>query len=109
LAVPQVLEHLKNENAYTEAVFETPTAQLRKDLFEGINSASGCSDGTYRTHRSKFESEMKARIKEDDVEPASRKDDWFYYTRTETGSEYEIHCRRKVWSLPDPHQRQACA
>jgi hypothetical protein len=60
-------------------------------------------------HRSEFESEMKARIKEDDVEPASRKDDWFYYTRTETGSEYEIHCRRKVWPLLDPHQRQACA
>ena len=41
---------------------------------------------------------MRARIQEDDTQPPLRKDDWFYYTRTETGKEYPIHCRRKACS-----------
>ncbi len=68
---PEVLAYLEAENAYTDA--ETaPLADLRKDLFE----------------------EMKARIKETDMSVPSRRGPWWYYSRTEEGRNYAIHCRR---------------
>ena len=68
---PAVLAYLEEENAYTEATLE-PLAALREGLFE----------------------EMKARIKETDMSVPVRRGPWWYYTRTEEGESYAIHCRR---------------
>ncbi|HWD53762.1 MAG TPA: S9 family peptidase [Acidimicrobiales bacterium] len=68
---PEVLAYLEAENAFTEA--ETaPLAGFRVGLFE----------------------EMKARIKETDMSVPARRGPWWYYTRTEEGKNYAIHCRR---------------
>ncbi len=68
---PEVLAYLEAENAYTEQ--ETaPLGGLRTTLFE----------------------EMKARIKETDMSVPARRGPWWYYTRTEEGKDYAIHCRR---------------
>ena len=68
---PEVLAYLEAENAYTDA--ETaPLADLRERLFE----------------------EMKARIKETDMSVPARRGPWWYYSRTEEGKSYAIHCRR---------------
>jgi oligopeptidase B len=68
---PEVLAYLEAENAYTDQ--ETALlAPLRSTLFE----------------------EMKARIKETDMSVPARRGPWWYYTRTEEGKDYAIHCRR---------------
>jgi oligopeptidase B len=69
---PAVIEYLKSENAYTDA--------LTKDLkpFE---------DALY--------TEMLGRIKQTDLSVPSRNDGYFYYSRTEEGKQYPIQCRRK--------------
>ena len=68
---PEVLAYLEAENAYTEDE-AAPLAALRTGLFE----------------------EMKARIKETDMSVPTRRGPWWYYTRTEEGKDYGIHCRR---------------
>jgi len=68
---PAVRAYLEAENAYAESVL-APTLPLREKLYE----------------------EMVARLKETDVEVPYRKDGWLYYTRTEKGSQYAIHCRK---------------
>ena len=68
---PEVLAYLEAENAFTEARTE-PLAGFRDGLFE----------------------EMKARIKETDMSVPARRGPWWYYTRTEEGRSYAIHCRR---------------
>ena len=68
---PEVLAYLEAENAYTDEV-TAPLAGLRSGLFE----------------------EMKARIKETDMSVPTRRGPWWYYSRTEEGKDYGIHCRR---------------
>ena len=68
---PEVLAYLEAENAHTDA--ETARLRpLRDALFE----------------------EMKARIKETDMSVPARRGPWWYYSRTEEGKAYAIHCRR---------------
>ncbi len=66
-----VLAHLEAENDYTEAVL-APVAALREELYD----------------------EIKGRIKETDMSVPVVKDQWSYYTRTNEGEQYPIHCRR---------------
>jgi oligopeptidase B len=68
---PAVIDHLKAENAYTEAEM-AGTDDLQAHLFE----------------------EMVARIEETDLSVPVRKGPWLYYSRTVEGSSYAIHCRR---------------
>ena len=68
---PEVTTYLKAENAYTDAVME-PTAKLQETLYR----------------------EILARIKEDDSTVPYRRDGYLYYTRTEKGKQYPIHCRK---------------
>jgi oligopeptidase B len=68
---PAVLDYLRAENAYTDALL-APLDPLREALFE----------------------EMKARIKETDMSVPARRGPWWYYSRTEEGKDYGIHCRR---------------
>jgi oligopeptidase B len=67
---PEVVEHLKAENAYQEAV-TAHQEQLREAIFQ----------------------EIKGRTQETDLSVPSRKDDWWYYTRSIEGKEYGIQCR----------------
>ncbi len=68
---PEVLAHLEAENAYTQAAL-AHTEDLQAGLFE----------------------EIKARIKETDLDVPFAKDDWWYYSRTEQGLQYPVNCRR---------------
>jgi oligopeptidase B len=70
---PEVKAYLEAENAYTDAVMK-PTEGLQKKLY----------------------GEMLRRIKETDVEVPYRDGDYLYYSRTETGKQYPIFCRKKV-------------
>jgi oligopeptidase B len=70
---PEVIAYLEAENAYTEAVMQ-PTAAFQQALYQ----------------------EMLARIKEDDQSVPYRRGRHLYYTRTETGKQYPIYCRRAV-------------
>ncbi|HEY9620229.1 MAG TPA: S9 family peptidase [Crinalium sp.] len=77
---PNVIAYLEAENAYTEAVMKH-TEGLQKALYD----------------------EMLARIKETDLSVPYRKDDYYYYSRTEEGKAYPIHCR-KQGSLDAPEE-----
>jgi len=69
---PDVVAYLEAENAYTEALTR-PTAAFQ--------------DALYR--------EMLARIKEDDQSVPYPYGAWLYYSRTETGKQYAILCRKR--------------
>jgi oligopeptidase B len=69
---PEVRAYLEAENAYTDAVMK-PTEAFQKKLYD----------------------EMLSRVKETDVEVPYREGDYFYYTRTEAGKQYQIRCRKK--------------
>ncbi len=76
---PLVLDHLRAENAYADAVL-AELAPLRETLFE----------------------EMVARIAETDLSVPVRHGPWWYSTRTEQGRSYPIHCRRPAAPSSDP-------
>ncbi|MEM9657116.1 MAG: S9 family peptidase [Planctomycetota bacterium] len=70
---PQVLDYLRAENDYYQAM-TAGARQLEQRLFE----------------------EIKARDKQTDVSVPIRRGDYVYYTRTEDGKQYAIHCRRRA-------------
>jgi oligopeptidase B len=69
--LPEVIDHLKAENDYTDAV---------------ISPIRPCVDALFE--------EMVARIKEDDETAPVRWGGFLYSSRTETGKQYRIFCRR---------------
>jgi len=69
---PEVIAYLNAENAYTENMTRHIDG-LQKKLYQ----------------------EMLWRIKETDLSVPSRKDDYYYYSRTEEGKAYPIYCRKK--------------
>jgi oligopeptidase B len=77
---PEVIRHLEAENAYTESVM-ADTQELQAKLYK----------------------EILARIKETDLSVPVQLDGYFYYTRTEQGKQYIIHCRKKG-SLEAPEE-----
>ena len=77
---PEVLAHLRAENAYTDEMM-TPTAPFQAALY----------------------AEMLGRIKEDDTTVPYRRGNHFYYSRTEKGKQYPILCR-KHGSLEAPEE-----
>ncbi|XP_042473540.1 protease 2-like [Zingiber officinale] len=70
---PEVLAYLKEENAYTEL--------LMSDVKEYQNI---------------LYSEIRGRIKEDDITVPIRRGGYYYYERTLEGKEYVQHCRRPI-------------
>ncbi|MEU2612223.1 S9 family peptidase [Micromonospora sp. NPDC007271] len=70
---PATIAHLTAENAYTEA----RTAHL-----EGL--------------RAQLFEETRRRTQETDLSVPTRKDGYWYYTRTVEGQQYGVHCRRAV-------------
>jgi oligopeptidase B len=77
---PEVRAYLEAENVYTAVVMK-PTEPLQKKLY----------------------AEMLGRIKETDVEVPYREGAYFYYSRTETGKQYSIFCRKRG-SLDAPEE-----
>lgn len=68
---PEVIKYLEDENAYTATKLSS-TNELQEELYQ----------------------EMKSRIKEEDQSLPTRKDDYYYYSRFEEGSQYPIYCRK---------------
>jgi oligopeptidase B len=66
----EVTDYLNAENAYAEAV-TVPLAGLRETLYQ----------------------EMLSHIKQTDVSVPYRDGAWWYYSRTEEGLQYPVHCR----------------
>src|SRR5438067_3609453 len=77
---PEVRSYLEAENVYTDALMK-PTLSLQKKLYD----------------------EMLGRIKETDVDVPYKYGDYFYYSRTEAGKQYQIRCRKKG-SLDGPEE-----
>lgn len=77
---PEVIAYLEAENTYTEARMQH-TESLQTQLYE----------------------EMLSRIQEDDLSVPYRYGEFYYYTRTETGKAYPIHCR-KYQTLDAPEE-----
>jgi oligopeptidase B len=69
---PDVVAYLEAENRYTEGIL-SPLAKLREGLFQ----------------------EMLARIPQADVQVPWKRRGYFYYTRTEEGRQYPLHCRKR--------------
>ncbi len=69
---PEVIAYLEAENRYTDAVMK-PTQALQEKLYQ----------------------ELLSRIKQTDLSVPARRDDYWYYSRTEEGKQYPIFCRRK--------------
>ncbi len=70
---PEVLKYLQAENRYTESALKHP-GKLEETLYN----------------------EMRGRIKENDVSVPEKIDSYYYYSRTETGKQYAIFCRKKA-------------
>ncbi|HTB16704.1 MAG TPA: S9 family peptidase [Bryobacteraceae bacterium] len=68
---PDVIPYLEAENRFTEETM-APTKSLQDSLYR----------------------EILGRIQETDVSAPVKRDDYFYYTRTEEGQAYSIHCRK---------------
>jgi len=68
----EVVAYLEAENAYADGIL-LPTKDLRENLYK----------------------EMLSRIKETDLSVPYRKGGHFYYSRTEQGKQYAIHCRKR--------------
>jgi len=69
---PAVMEHLKAEDAYTQAMMKH-TAALQEKLYN----------------------EILGHIKQTDTNVPYRYGDYLYYSRTEQGKQYPIFCRKK--------------
>ena len=71
-STPEVTKYLEAENAYTDDVMK-PTKAFQEALYN----------------------EMLGRIKQTDLSVPYRIGDYFYYSRTEEGKQYQYMCRRK--------------
>jgi oligopeptidase B len=77
---PKILEYLKAENEYTQAVMK-PTEALQEKLYN----------------------EIVGRIKQTDLSVPYRSEGYFYYSRFEEGKDYPVYCRKKG-SLEGPEE-----
>ncbi|MGD0736104.1 MAG: S9 family peptidase [Terracidiphilus sp.] len=75
---PEVTAYLEAENAYAESVM-APLATLREELY----------------------AEMLSHVKQTDISVPYRDGAWWYYTRTEEGQQYAIHCRKSATCHPE--------
>jgi oligopeptidase B len=69
---PKVVEYLKAENDYLQAVMK-PTEELQEKLYR----------------------ELVGRIKQTDMSVPYRDNGYYYYSRYEEGKEYPVYCRKK--------------
>ena len=69
---PDTIKYLEAENAYTKAMMKS-TEELQSKLY----------------------AEMLGRIKQTDLSVPVKREEYFYYSRTEEGKQYGIYCRKK--------------
>lgn len=69
---PEVISYLESENTYLESLM-SHTKDLQENLYK----------------------EMVGRIQETDINVPEKLGDYYYYSRTEEGKQYRIHCRQK--------------
>ncbi len=69
---PDTLRYLEAENGYTQAMMR-PAEPLQAKLY----------------------SEMLGRLQQTDLSVPVKRDNYFYYTRTEEGKQYPIYCRKQ--------------
>lgn len=69
---PEVIRYLEAENRYTAEVMK-PAEALQESIYK----------------------EIIARIQETDLSVPTLRRGYYYYTRTEAGKQYRIHCRKK--------------
>ena len=69
---PEVIKYLEAENRYTDAMMQH-TEDFQEQLYQ----------------------ELLGRIKETDLSVPEKMGDYYYYTRTEEGKQYPIHCRKR--------------
>ncbi len=77
---PEVIKYLEAENDYADKLMEHTEA-----------------------FQEKLYGEMLGRIKETDLSVPVRRDEYYYYSRTEEGKQYSIYCRKKE-SLDAPEE-----
>ncbi len=77
---PEVIAYLEAENQYAQGML-AHTEELQNQLYQ----------------------EMVDRIQETDVTAPVKHGEYYYYSRTEAGKQYDIHCR-KAGSLEAPEQ-----
>jgi len=77
---PEVIAYLEAENAYTESVMK-PTEDFQATLYK----------------------EILGRIKQTDLSVPYKYGEYWYYTRTQEGKQYQIYCRKHE-SLDAPEQ-----
>ncbi len=70
----EVIQYLKDENAYTEQLLNQPTGDLQKTLYK----------------------EMVGRIPQKDLSVPYNLKGFSYYTRYDEGLEYPVYCRRRL-------------
>ncbi|MGV8852115.1 MAG: S9 family peptidase [Rhodoglobus sp.] len=75
---PETLAHLHAENAFTSAR-TSHLSVLQEQIFE----------------------EIKARTQETDLSVPVRRGQWWYFSRTEEGKQYPIHCRAPIADAAD--------
>ncbi|MGV8859118.1 S9 family peptidase [Rhodoglobus sp.] len=75
---PETLAHLHAENAFTSAR-TSHLSVLQEQIFE----------------------EIKARTQETDLSVPVRRGQWWYFSRTEEGKQYPIHCRAPIADATD--------
>ena len=68
---PDTIAYLENENSYTRAMMRH-TEELQSSLY----------------------AEMLSHIQQTDLTVPVKRDEYFYYTRTEEGKQYRIYCRK---------------
>ena len=73
-----MIPYLEAENRYTEEVM-APTKSLQENLYQ----------------------EILGRIQETDISVPVKRDEYFYYTRTEEGKAYSIQCRKHGTDGPE--------
>jgi oligopeptidase B len=69
---PEVISYLEEENSYLE-ILMSHTKDLQENLYK----------------------EMVGRIQETDMNVPEKLGEYYYYSRTEEGKQYRIHCRKK--------------
>lgn len=80
---PEVIEHLKNENGYTDEFYKT-FGQAPEILYQ----------------------ELKGRIKEKDMSVPVKIGPYLYYLKTEEGQSYPIYCRKKIISSEKNYEEE---
>ncbi len=90
-------KHVKHQDTRIDNYFWL-NDRTNSKVIDYLNAENTYSDEKLKDTREvqeKIYQEMRSRIKEDDTTMDYKKGDYHYYSRTLTGKEYKIYCRKK--------------